>query len=141
MTRSDVMASSRPRTERAAQMRKGSPSALRRLALLLPALLLLAVALAAPSAALAQEPTSGYKQKPPTPSTGTSPSKEAAKPAPTPAKETVPAKTSVTPAPETKTLPFTGFDLRWSVALGLLLMCAGLSIVGMQRRQRRRTQR
>jgi hypothetical protein len=31
----------------------------------------------------------------------------------------------------------TGFDLRWSVGMGLLLMGAGIAIVAMQRRQRR----
>jgi hypothetical protein len=47
----------------------------------------------------------------------------------------------VVPAKEAKasTLPFTGFDLRWSVAIGLVLMCAGFSIVAVQRRQRRRS--
>jgi hypothetical protein len=108
-----------------------------------------ALALAAPVVALGAEPTSGYNQTPTTPSSGTSPSKTtkppAPKPAPAPAKETVPASTSVGAAKEAKTtttttLPFTGFDLRWSLAIGLLLMGAGFSIVAAQRRQRRRGQ-
>ncbi|MCW2969717.1 MAG: hypothetical protein JWO23_844, partial [Solirubrobacterales bacterium] len=35
------------------------------------------------------------------------------------------------------TLPFTGLDLRWTIAVGLLLMGAGFAIVGLQRRHRR----
>jgi hypothetical protein len=143
MTRTDVMASSRPRTVSAAPMRKGSPGVLRRLTVL-P--VLLALALAAPTAAFAVEPTSNYTQKPtpPTPSTGTSPSKESSPasttPTTTPSKETAPSTTSATPAKAAKasTLPFTGFDLRWSLGVGLLLIGAGFSIVVVQRRQGRR---
>jgi len=141
MTRTDVMASSRSRTKAASPMRKESPGISRWLSLLAA---VLALALIAPAAALAAEPTSKYNQTPTTPSTGTSPSKESSKPTPTPAtspsKESAPATSSVVPAKEAKasTLPFTGFDLRWSVAIGLLLMGAGLSIVAMQRRQRHR---
>ncbi len=40
-------------------------------------------------------------------------------------------------ASSTKTLPFTGFDLRWTVGIGLLLVAMGFSIVTVQRRQRR----
>ena len=163
MTRTDVMASSRPRTVGAAPMRRGSSSVSRGLSVL-PVVLLLALALVVPSTALAAESTSGYgstgtsgygqePNKPgttttttttttpkTTPSTGTSPSKEAEKPATTtPAKETAPAKTTTTPTTSAKasTLPFTGFDLRWDVGFGLLLMGAGFSIVIVQRRQRR----
>jgi hypothetical protein len=141
MTRTDVMASSRPRTIGAAPIRKGSPGVSRRLALL-P--VLLALALALPGAAVAAEPTANYEQKPkpPTPSTGTSPSKESSKPTTTsPSQGVAPAKASTTPtAKEAKasTLPFTGFDLRWSLGIGLLLIGAGFSIVVVQRRQARR---
>jgi hypothetical protein len=139
MTRTDVMASSRSRTRAASPMRKGSPRISRWLSLL--------VAVLAPAAAVAAEPTSKYNSTPTTPttpSTGTSPSKESSKPTPTPAtspsKESAPATTPAVPAKEAKasTLPFTGFDLRWSVAIGLMLMGAGLSIVAVQRRQRHR---
>ncbi len=148
MTRTDVMASSRPRTPDAARKT-------RRKLVSLPILLLTALALVAPGSALAAEttPTSGYNQepnKPPTttttttptttptttttPSTGTSPSKEEGTPATT--AEKTPAPTESSPAKEeAKTLPFTGFDLRWSFAIGLALMIAGFSIVGLQRRR------
>jgi hypothetical protein len=164
MTRTDVMASSRPRTVGVAPMRRGSSSIMRGL-LTLPAVVLLALAFV-PSAAVAAEPTTGYgtttttttstsgygTQEPnkpattpttpaTTPSTGTLPSKEQEKPASTPANETAPAKTSTTPttttSPQSSTLPFTGFDLRWDIGFGLLLMIAGFSIVAVQRRQRR----
>jgi hypothetical protein len=109
----------------------------------LPVALLLAIALAAPMTALGATSTSkenGYSQTAPAPkpSTGTSPSKESS----TPAKETSPATTSAAPAAETskaKTLPFTGFDLRLTVGIGVLLMAAGFSIVTVQRRHRRDT--
>jgi hypothetical protein len=140
MTRTDVVASSRPQTIGAASMRMGSPRALRRL-LVLPVALLLAVALVAPTTALAASTgEAGYNQKPPEPKSGTSPSKEAT----TPKKETAPAKAKSEPTtttPTTKTLPFTGFDLSWTVGAGLLLMGAGFSIVTVQRRQRRNTGR
>jgi hypothetical protein len=136
MTRTDVMASSRSRTKAAPPMRKGSPGMSRWLSLLAA---VLALALAAPAVAAAAEPTSKYNSTPTTPSTGTSPSKESSKPTPAPSKEAAPTTTSTMPAKEAKasTLPFTGFDLRWSVAIGLMLMGAGLAIVTLQHRQRR----
>jgi uncharacterized membrane protein len=117
-------------------MRKGSTGMSRWLSLLAA---VLALALAEPAVAVAAEPTSKYNSTPTTPSTGTSPSKESSKPTPAPSKEAEPATTSTVPAKETKasTLPFTGFDLRWSVAIGLMLMGAGLAIVTLQRHQRR----
>ncbi len=140
MTRTDVMASSRPRTAAAAPIRKRSID--RRLALLLPAVLLAALALMIPGAAFAaSEGTAGYNQTPTTPATtpttGTSPSKE--EKATTPAAKEEPAKATTSPTTTEKaaTLPFTGFDLRWSLAIGLLLMGAGFSIVFVQRRERR----
>jgi len=131
MTRTDVMASSRPRTAGAAK-RVG----IRRLAVL-PIVLLLGMALLAPGAALAasESNSSGYNQEPNKPSTGTSPSKETT----TPSSETTPTTTTATPTTTTsasKSLPFTGLDLRWSFGLGLLLLGAGLSIVFVQRRGR-----
>ncbi len=158
MTRTDVMASSRPRTVGAAPMRKGSSSVLRGLSFL-SLVLLMALALV-PGAALAAEPTSGYgtpststtptsgytntsptpttTTSTTTPTTGVAPSKEEEKPtSSTPASETKPAKTSTTPTEKASTLPFTGFDLRWDIGFGLVLMAAGFSIVAVQRRQRR----
>jgi len=106
-----------------------------------------ALALAVPSAALAQSNgTSGYKQtpKPPTttpttttkPSTGTGPSKPGA-----PVSSTAPSTSSTSPSSATaaesaksSTLPFTGLDLRWIVLGGVLLMAAGMSIRVVQRR-------
>lgn len=144
MTRTDVVASSGPQAVGAPSMKIGSPRALRRL-LVLPVALLLGVALVAPTMALGATAT-GYSQTPPPPTTpakttppatsGTSPSKETT----TPEKEVAPAKASSTPTTESsKTLPFTGFDLRWTVGVGLLLMGVGFSIVTIQRRQRRDT--
>jgi hypothetical protein len=110
--------------------------------LVLPVALVMSLAL--PSIAAAAEPnTSTYGEHPPTttPKTGTLPSKEAATPttstpAKEPAKEVAPVTTSTTPV-TTKQLPFTGFDLRWDIAFGVLLMGAGVAILTLQRRQRR----
>ena len=149
MTRTDVMASSRPQAIDVAPMRRGSTGIMRRLAVG-PAVLLLAMALVGPSTAFAAEPTTtGYNQEPKKPSTGTSPSKETgtspSKEAGTPtstSKEAAPSTSSATPTSQkASTLPFTGFDLRWSVGAGLLLMGAGFSIVAAQRRQRRESGR
>jgi len=146
MTRTDVMASSRPRTPGAALRRKGTRA--RRKLVALPILLLTALALVAPGTAFgAEEGTSGYNQEPnkpgtttttpaTTPTGETAPTKEEGTPATTPSKETEPTESSTSPTKEeAKTLPFTGFDLRWSFAIGLLLMAAGFSIVGVQRRR------
>jgi hypothetical protein len=140
MTRTDVMASSRPRTAGAAPNRSRSPRVRRGLALL-PVLIAISLALVAPGAAVAAagESTSGYNQKPKEPTTGTSPSKEEKS---APAKEEEPAKSTSTTAPTSEakkatTLPFTGFDLRWSLAIGVVLIGAGFSIVVVQRRARR----
>jgi hypothetical protein len=142
MTRTDVMASSRPQAAGAASKRKATSGVARRL-VILPVIALLALALVGPSAAIAaEEPTSTYKGTPTTPketktsattpTSGTSPAKESA--SPTATTETSPT-TASEPAKAT-TLPFTGFDLRWSLALGIVLIGAGFSIVLMQRRQR-----
>ncbi len=142
MTQTDVVASVRPQAQDAAPIRRRSPRALRRL-YVLPLALLLTAALVVPTAALAATTgttgTTGYNQTPPAPASGTSPSKEKS----TPTKETAPAKATSTPTTTTtttakaSTLPFTGFDLRWTVGIGLLLMGTGFSIVAVQRRQRR----
>jgi hypothetical protein len=101
----------------------------------------LAAALIAPGAiALAAQPTSGYGQTTPAPTTpapksGTAPTQTTS----TPAKETQPAKTSSEPTATTakaKTLPFTGLDLRWITLGGLLLVGMGMSIVVVQRARR-----
>jgi hypothetical protein len=144
MTRTDVVASSRPQAAGAPSIKICSPGALRRL-LVLPVALLLGVALVAPTMALGAAET-GYSQTPPPPTSttkttppatsGTSPSKEAT----TPEKAVAPAKASSAPTTESsKTLPFTGLDLRWTVGIGLLLIGVGFSIVTVQRRQRRDT--
>jgi hypothetical protein len=137
MTRTDVMASSRPRTADAKTDRKGSSRGLRRRSILPAMLAVCALALAPAAASAAEEPTSSYTTTTPkptttttTPSSGALPSKESEKPASEPA----PSNTSTTP--KASTLPFTGFDLRWDVGFGLLLVVAGASIVAVQRRQR-----
>jgi cytoskeletal protein RodZ len=141
MTRTDVMASSRPQAVGVAKSRKGSSGALSRL-LVLP-ILVLAIAVALPAAAVAATSTtpttSGYSQEPNKPSTGTSPAKEESKPTSTPTSK-APETPSSAPAPQAQkasTLPFTGLDLRWIVAIGILMMGAGFSIVLTQRRQGR----
>lgn len=142
MTRTAVMASSRPQTAAAAPMRTGSSRVWRRISML--ALVALALALV-PAVAVAAEPTSGYGTTPTTttktntsPSKGVEPSKEAEKPTTsTPASEPAPATSTAPSTEKASTLPFTGFDLRWDIGFGLLLMLAGFSIVLLQRRQRR----
>jgi hypothetical protein len=145
MTRTDVMASSRPGTHvGAARIGSGSSGVWRGLAILAVAM---AVALLPSAAIAASEPTAGYKETPTvsktTPSSGVAPAKEEKPTTSTPAKETAPSTTSSTPTSSEKatTLPFTGFDLRWDIGLGLLLIAAGVSIVVLQRRQRRERQR
>ena len=125
----------------------------RALIALMAALALLA-ALAVPALA-AEEPTGSYthpttatqKVEPTktttTPKQETAPSKEST----TPKEATEPSKTSTTPTTTTPkatttpakqgTLPFTGLNLTWVVVLGLVLVCAGGSIVLVQRRQQR----
>jgi cytoskeletal protein RodZ len=149
MTRTDVMASSRPQAEGAGKVRLGSVGSRRRL-IVLPVVLLLAVALVAPVSAVAagtttnKEGLTGYEKKSEEKS-GTSPSKETKtaekEPAPTTTSTTSTTPTSSTsPSSETSkssTLPFTGLDLRWLIGMGLFLSGAGLSIVTVQRRHRR----
>jgi hypothetical protein len=152
MTRTNVMASSRPQTADTAATRSGSSRARRGL-MILPVALALAVAPAAPALATAGSATTGYPGNvgPPTktgngtPNSGTSPSKSTKTPT-TPSKTVEPATASSAPTTTTSpakasSLPFTGFDLRWTVGAGLLLIGAGGSIMVMQRRQRRDTGR
>jgi hypothetical protein len=134
MTRTDVMASSRPLTAGAAPAGRGT-ARVRAGLLLLPVLLLMAFALATPGAAVAAGTStteSGYKQEPNAPKEkeGSGPSKESTTPtSTTPTSAAAPEKAA-------PTLPFTGFDMRWALAFGLLLMGSGLTIVVVQRRQR-----
>jgi len=90
--------------------------------------------------------TSPTKTTPP--ASGTSPSKETSTPTKTTAPEETskePTKTTPTttsaPTAKASTLPFTGFDLRWTVGAGVLLLAMGFSIVTAQRRQGRKTER
>lgn len=144
MTRTDVVASSRPQKAGVAPIRKGSSSAMRRL-LVLPVAFALTMALVLPTTAFAaEEGLSGYNNKPtttsttPTPTTGTSPSKESSTPTKTTAPETTKSEPTTEPtAKKASTLPFTGFDLRWTIGGGVLLIAMGLSLVTAQRRQRR----
>ncbi len=148
MTRTDVVASSRPQAAGAASIRMGVSGASRRF-LGLTVALLLAAALAAPTTALAASTgETGYSQTPTSPATTTTKTEPKTEPksGTSPAKEVSPSKaatTSTTPtttkteAAKAQTLPFTGLDLRWIVALGILMMGAGFSIVTVQRRQRR----
>jgi hypothetical protein len=126
-----------------ATTRSGSSRARRRF-VILPVVLALAVAPVAPAfAAGGTSATTGYAKpeaKKPTPSSGTSPSKSSK--TPTSSKTTSPATASTSPTTTTSpakasSLPFTGFDLRWTVGGGLLLIVAGSSIMVLQRRQRR----
>jgi hypothetical protein len=147
MTRTDVEALSRPQAAGTDAQRRGSSRAARRL-VVLPVALLLAIAPAAPTLAAgstSKEALSGYGTKP---SSGTSPSKSTKTPTSktptttTPAQEPAPATSSNVPATTTtptkaSSLPFTGFDLRWTVGGGLLLIAMGFSIVTVQRRQGR----
>ena len=140
MTRTDVVASSRPQKVGAAPKRKGSSSAIRRL-VVLPVVLALTMALVLPTAAFAAEGLSGYNSKP---KSETSPSKESSTPTKTTAPETTSSEPTTSTEPTAKkasTLPFTGFDLRWTIGGGVLLMAMGFSIVTAQRRQRRNTGR
>jgi len=142
MTRTNVMASSRPETAEPATTGSGTSRARRRL-VILPVVLALSLASVAP--ALAAEPATGTYgnsgAKKPESKGGVSPSKSTKTPT-TPAKTVEPATTSTTPTTSTEpakasTLPFTGFNLTWTVGGGLLLVCAGGSMMVMQRRGRR----
>jgi hypothetical protein len=148
MTRTHGTATSDPQTAGAVSIGSASSRrglrARRRFArrelLALPAVLALLAgatpALAQAAAGTSSTGTSGYNQKPPTPTTKTEPkkavepSKEAAKTTPKtsvePAKETTTQPTTTTP--KASTLPFTGLNLTWVLGAGVLLLAAGLSI-------------
>ncbi|HTR71975.1 MAG TPA: hypothetical protein VMG80_00125 [Solirubrobacteraceae bacterium] len=109
--------------------------------LALPIALLLAIAPAAGASAAGttgSEGLSGYKH--------TESAKKETVPAKTtkeaePTKAVEPATTSepattTEPEAKAKTLPFTGYDLSWTVGFGVLLVGAGGSIVLTQRRRR-----
>jgi uncharacterized membrane protein len=164
MTRTDVVASSRPQKADAAPSRKGSSSALRKLAVLPVAFALMMAFIVPTSAFAAEEGLSNYNNKPSTtpttpttpttttpattPTSGTSPEKAESTPTKTTAPEeaskeptsTTPTTTSE-PTAKASTLPFTGFDLRWTVGAGVLLLAMGFSIVTAQRRQTRKNER
>lgn len=107
-----------------------------------PVALLLAFAPAVPAAAAGttgNEGLSGYKH--------TEKAKKETLPAktskePTPAKAVEPTttseavKTTEPVAKAAKTLPFTGYNLNWTVGVGVVLVAAGGSIILMQRRRR-----
>jgi hypothetical protein len=122
--------------------------------------LLVAIALVGPTNAFAAEGTSGYSQEPNKPGTSTTPTTPttttpttSTPTTTTPATETSPSKESTTPttseatptssstptttakSAKSGTLPFTGFDLRWSIGMGLLLLGAGFSLMTLQRRR------
>jgi LPXTG-motif cell wall-anchored protein len=133
MTRTKV-ASSRPQATGTTPVGRRASRASRK-ALVLPVAMLLAMAPAAPALAAESSGTSNYNQSPTTPkekpAAGTSPSKSKSMAS----KETAP--TSSKAHTTESTLPRTGLDLRWTVGMGLLLIVAGFSIVGLQRRERR----
>ncbi len=111
---------------------------------LLIAALSLSIALlafvAAPVLAVETSTTSstetGYSQKPKVPAEKkVAPAKEEKA---APKNEVAPVKEAVTPAPAKATeLPFTGFDLRWVVGAGLLLIAVGGVSLGVMRRHER----
>jgi uncharacterized membrane protein len=152
MQRTDSSISSRPHTAGAESLsdenpRSGRLRIGRRGLLALPVALALVVPAAPALAQSSTTGTSGYKQEVPVkkqesptktePKSGTAPSKESTAPATTPKASTEPA-TATTPATSTSEskLPFTGLDLRWVLAAGMLLLASGLSIRLVQRRQR-----
>ncbi len=128
MTRTDVVASSRPQTE--GRTVGGSPRAWRR-RIALPLALLVAMALLVPTAALAASGTTGeglstYNETKTTSSAAAEPAAATA-----PSTAAAPAKE----LPKTSTLPFTGLNLGNVIIVGVLLMGAGFSIVIVQRRR------
>lgn len=157
MTRTDVVASSRPHETTGFEGDRKRSRISRGLSAV-PLALVVSAALVVPTSALAaSEGLSGYSTTPtttttttPPPSTtpttpsksGTSPSKEeGTATTPTTSSSGVAANTETTTSGTTptksSTLPFTGFDLRWSIAIGFLLIAGGGSLMVMQRRQRR----
>jgi cytoskeletal protein RodZ len=153
MTRTDGVVSNRPQAagtasiggiSRGATVHRGRRRIARRELLALPAALALMVPAAPAFAQTSSTGTSGYNQKPPTPTTTTeakketAPSKESTTPKTTPSPTTTTpttttptvttAPTTTTTTPKASTLPFTGLNLTWVVGAGVLLLAAGLSI-------------
>jgi hypothetical protein len=132
MTPTDALTSIRQQEAVAKSIRSGQSRrrvSLRRL-LVLPIVLLLAMAPAAPVFAASsanKEGLSGYHEKKPPKKT----------PVPFKHKELPPPEVPAGPPAKQSTLPFTGFNLSWTVGFGLLMVGAGGSIVVVQRRQRR----
>ena len=113
----------------------------RGLLLALPIALLLAIAPAAGASAAGttgSEGLSGYKH-PESAKKETLPAKKAKPAEPSkpvePATPTEPLKTTE-PVAKASSLPFTGYNLTWTVGFGLILVGTGGSIVLMQRRRR-----
>jgi LPXTG-motif cell wall-anchored protein len=168
MTRTDVVASGRPRGE-VATRRFAARSRVARAC----SALILAAGLVTPASALAaSEGLGGYTTTttttttttpptttttpptttttpttPTTPTTTTTPTKGESPSKETSTTSTTPTPTTTTPGAETpattsakastsSTLPFTGFDLRWSLLVGLALIAAGISLLVIQRRRR-----
>jgi hypothetical protein len=134
-------AASISRMSRGGSARRGLRHIARRELLALPAALALMVPAAPAFAQTSSTGTSGYNQKPPTPTTTTeakketAPSKESTTPktttsptTTTPAVTTAPTTTTTPATPKASTLPFTGLNLTWVVGAGVLLLAAGLSI-------------
>jgi hypothetical protein len=157
MTRTDGLVSSGPQTADCVSIggelrhfpgpadRKSAGGRVARRGLLALPVAMAVIASAGPALAAGSE-TSGYGQTAPPPKTTTEPKKETApsKEATTPTTSTAPASTTPAAAaptttaasPKQSTLPFTGLDLRWVVAVGVLMLGAGLSIRGVQGRRR-----
>lgn len=130
MTRNHVLAPSGSRqTARESNYGRCRRARLLRGLLALPIALILAFAPAAPTLAAGttgKEGLSGYKHEETKKETKT----------PVPKKEEEHEQVKEEPVAKASTLPFTGFDLRWTVGFGVLLVGVGGSIVLMQRRGR-----
>jgi hypothetical protein len=138
MTRNHFLTSTGKR-----QTDMGSTSARRsrrtslRMLLALPIALLLATALAAPTLAAGttgSEGLSGYGHKEAKKENEHSKTKK--EPEPEPKQPVEPERPPVEPVAKASSLPFTGYDLSWTVGFGVLLVGAGGSIILVQRRQR-----
>lgn len=106
--------------------------------LALPIALLLAMAPAAPALAAGttgSEGLSGYGHKEAAKKENQN-SKTKKEPEPEPKQTVEPERPPVEPVAKASTLPFTGYDLSWTVGFGVLLVGAGGSIILMQRRRR-----
>lgn len=129
MTRTDVVASSRPRTAGIERTATGTRRSLRK-RLAMPLAMLIAAALLMPTAALAAEEGLSTYNETKTTSSAAEPEKKAA-----------PVKAAEPEQPKAATLPFTGLNLGNVVVIGFLLIGAGCSIVVVQRRQQHRANR